>query len=84
MADDEPQPEVPMVPAETRKVADRSRILVETDAPFLTPTPFRGRPNSPYLIPVTIRDMADRLGIDADELAAETAENTLRAYGSWD
>lgn len=65
------------------EVADRSRILVETDAPFLTPAPFRGRPNSPYLTPLTVRAMAERLGIDADELAAETAENTLRAYGSW-
>lgn len=65
-------------------VADRSRILVETDAPFLTPAPHRGRPNSPYLTPVTVRFMAERLGVDADELAAETAENTVRAYGSWD
>lgn len=65
-------------------VADRSRILVETDAPFLTPAPHRGRPNSPYLTPLTVRFMAERLGVDADELAAETAENTLRAYGSWD
>ena len=65
-------------------VADRSRILVETDAPFLTPAPHRGRPNSPYLTPLTVRFMAQRLGVDADELAAETAENTVRAYGSWD
>ena len=64
-------------------VADRSRILVETDAPFLTPSPFRGRPNSPYLTPLTVRSMAERLGVDADELAAQTAENTVRAYGSW-
>ena len=31
------------------------RILVETDAPFLTPTPYRGRPNASYLVPVTVR-----------------------------
>ncbi|WP_405217092.1 TatD family hydrolase [Agrococcus sp. Ld7] len=66
------------------RVADRSRILVETDAPFLTPAPFRGRPNSPYLTPYTVRFMAEQLGIEADALAAETAENTVRAYGSWD
>lgn len=66
------------------RVADRSRILVETDAPFLTPAPFRGRPNSPYLTPTTVRFMAEQLGVDADELAAETAANTVRAYGSWD
>lgn len=66
------------------EVADRSRILVETDAPFLTPAPYRGRPNSPYMTPYTVRFMAEQLGVDADELAAETVENTLRAYGSWD
>ena len=65
-------------------VADRSRILVETDAPFLTPTPYRGRPNSPYLVPVTVRSIAERLGLGADELAGITAENTVRAYGSWE
>lgn len=64
-------------------VADRSRILVETDAPFLTPTPYRGRPNSPYLTPTTVRAIAERLGVDADDLAATTAENTIRAYGRW-
>ncbi|MGY3128216.1 TatD DNase family protein [Agrococcus sp. UYP33] len=65
-------------------VADRSRILVETDAPFLTPAPHRGRPNSPYLTPLTVRFIADRLGVEADVIAAETAANTLRAYGTWD
>jgi TatD DNase family protein len=34
-------------------------ILVETDAPFLTPHPYRGRPNSPYLVPLTVRSVAD-------------------------
>ena len=65
-------------------VADRSRILVETDAPFLTPAPHRGRPNSPYLTPLTVRFIAARLGVEADVIAAETAANTLRAYGAWD
>ncbi|WP_309069286.1 TatD family hydrolase, partial [Microbacterium sp.] len=44
------------------------RILVETDAPFLTPVPHRGRPNAPYLVPVTVRFMAAELGLDVDEL----------------
>ncbi|WP_295012048.1 TatD family hydrolase [uncultured Microbacterium sp.] len=65
------------------KVAPRDRILVETDAPFLTPTPLRGRPNAPYLIPITLRFMAAELGIDVAELGAQIAANTLAVYGSF-
>ena len=64
-------------------VTPPERILVETDAPFLTPTPFRGRPNAPYLIPVTLRFLAAELGTDADELAAQVAANTLEVYGEF-
>jgi TatD DNase family protein len=63
--------------------APRDRILIETDAPFLTPEPTRGRPNAPYLIPNTLRFMAGVLGEDADVLAADIAANTVRAYGEW-
>lgn len=62
----------------------RSQILVETDAPFLTPTPHRGRPNAPYLIPHTLRFMADYLGTDVSMLAAQISSNTELVYGSWD
>lgn len=64
-------------------VTPRSRILVETDAPFLTPTPHRGRPNAPYLIPVTLRFMAAELGVDVEELSAQVAANTLEVYGEF-
>lgn len=64
-------------------VTPRERILVETDAPFLTPAPYRGRPNAPYLIPVTLRFLAAELGTDADELAAQVAANTLEVYGEF-
>jgi TatD DNase family protein len=57
--------------------------LVETDAPFLTPTPFRGRPNAPYLIPLTLRFMAGHLGVEVDELSADIARNTEQVYGAW-
>ncbi|MEU1288033.1 TatD family hydrolase [Kitasatospora sp. NPDC005856] len=57
------------------------RILVETDAPFLTPHPYRGRPNAPYLIPVTVRSMAATLGLHEDELSTAVAANTARAFG---
>jgi TatD DNase family protein len=64
-------------------VTPLDRILVETDAPFLTPTPLRGRPNAPYLVPITVRFMAAELGLDVDELCAQLAQNTLRVYGSF-
>lgn len=65
-------------------VTPRDRMLVETDAPFLTPVPYRGRPNAPYLIPETLRFMAAELGADVDELAADVAANTLAVYGPFD
>jgi TatD DNase family protein len=56
-------------------------LLVETDAPFLTPVPHRGRPNAPYLIPVTLRAMAAARGEDEDTVAAAVARNTARVFG---
>lgn len=61
--------------------APLDRLLVETDAPFLTPVPHRGRPNAPYLIPVTLRAMAAARGEDEDTLAAAVARNTARVFG---
>jgi len=61
----------------------RELILVETDAPFLTPEPYRGRPNSPYLIPITVRRMAEVRGISAEEMATQLTSNTEAVYGSW-
>ncbi len=58
-------------------------LLVETDAPFLTPHPYRGRPNASFLIPITVRAMAEIRGDDLDELCAALAANTERVYGSW-
>ncbi|PRB39722.1 deoxyribonuclease [Arthrobacter sp. MYb23] len=64
-------------------IAEPSRILVETDSPFLTPHPHRGRPNASYMVPYTVRSMADVTGDDLSELCSRLAENTLNAYGSW-
>ncbi|CAL9546855.1 putative metal-dependent hydrolase TatD [Streptomyces sp. enrichment culture] len=62
-------------------VAPPELLLVETDAPFLTPAPYRGRPNAPYLIPITVRAMAAVRGIDEDAMATAVAANTARAFG---
>ncbi|OEU87038.1 AraC family transcriptional regulator [Streptomyces abyssalis] len=62
-------------------VAPPELVLVETDAPFLTPAPYRGRPNAPYLVPVTLRAMAETKGMSEDSLAEHVAANTARAFG---
>jgi len=65
-------------------VAPQDRVLVETDAPYLTPTPYRGRPNASYLVPVTMRAMAEVRGADLAELCAAVDRNTEAAFGgSW-
>ena len=68
---------------EALSIAPRELILVETDAPFLTPAPFRGRPNGSYMIPHTLRFMAEHLDTSVDELAADIARNTETVYGPW-
>jgi TatD DNase family protein len=68
---------------EALEVVPRERILLETDAPYLTPSPWRGRPNSSYLIPHTLRFMAEHLGTDEAALAAQISANTEAVYGHW-
>lgn len=63
--------------------ADPRLVLVETDAPFLTPHPHRGRPNASYMVPYTVRAIAELTGKDLAGVCAEISENTVRAYGSW-
>lgn len=69
---------------EALEAIPRAQILLETDAPYLAPTPWRGRPNSSYLIPHTLRFMADHLGTDPSMLGAQIASNTELVYGRWD
>lgn len=57
------------------------RILVETDAPFLTPAPYRGRPNASYLVPITLASMATTREIDLETLCAAVNANTEAAFG---
>ncbi|PFG31830.1 TatD family hydrolase [Paramicrobacterium agarici] len=65
-------------------VAPRALVLVETDAPFLTPMPYRGRPNASYLLPHTVRFIAQHLETDVTMLAAQILSNTEYVYGRWD
>ena len=64
-------------------VTPHEQMLVETDAPFLTPAPFRGRPNASYLIPVTVRALAETAGADLDTLCAAISSTGERVFGPW-
>jgi TatD DNase family protein len=56
------------------------QMLVETDAPFLTPHPFRGRPNEPYCAAYTLRALAQLRGADVGELASEVTATAERLF----
>ncbi|MGI8677817.1 MAG: TatD family hydrolase [Jatrophihabitans sp.] len=62
-------------------VTPLDHLLVETDAPFLTPHPLRGRPNAPRLLPITVRGLADATGLDVDTVARAVGENGRRVFG---
>lgn len=64
-------------------VAPRELLLVETDAPYLTPHPFRGQPNAPFAVAHTVRAMADHLGADLATLCADLSATAERVYGTW-
>jgi len=59
------------------------RLLVETDAPYLTPVPYRGRVNSAYLVPVTVRAMAAERGDDLEALCRALHANASALFGDW-
>lgn len=68
---------------EALRVVPDELLLVETDAPYLTPKPNRGRVNASYLMPWTVRRMAEERGADLDELCDALVANTHRAFGQW-
>jgi len=62
-------------------VAPAALLLVETDAPFLTPMPHRGRPNAPYLVPLIVRALAEVRGESPDDVAAAVTATATRVFG---
>jgi TatD DNase family protein len=66
---------------EALRVVPQDRLLVETDAPYLAPTPYRGRPNASYLVPLTLRALAETRGEDLEALCAAVDANTDAAFG---
>ncbi|WP_186759059.1 TatD family hydrolase [Arthrobacter alpinus] len=68
---------------EALAMADPALLLVETDAPFLTPHPHRGRPNASYMLPYTVQSMGQLLGRDLADMGQLLRSNTEAVYGSW-
>ena len=62
------------------KVVPLDKLLVETDSPYLTPEPFRGKRNDPTLVSYTAQKIAEILGISYEELADRIFENAKRVY----
>ncbi|WP_435736890.1 TatD family hydrolase [Cellulosimicrobium sp. PMB13] len=59
------------------------QVLVETDAPYLTPHPYRGRPNAPYVLPATVRTVAEVTGVPLADLCTRVAATSVEVYGPW-
>jgi TatD DNase family protein len=68
---------------EAAAITPAEQLLVETDAPYLTPMPYRGRPNAPYLIPLTVRALAKTTGRDLDAVCAAISATGERVFGPW-
>ena len=59
------------------------RLLLETDSPYLSPVPFRGRPNAPERVSVVCTFVAELLGMEENELAKQTTQNAQELFGSF-
>jgi len=59
----------------------RDRIVIETDSPYLSPEPLRGKPNNPANVALVNEALASTLGISADECATMTTANAERFFG---
>jgi TatD DNase family protein len=59
------------------------QVLVETDAPYLTPHPYRGRPNAPYVLPTTVRTVADVVDLPLADVCERLAATSVEVYGPW-
>jgi TatD DNase family protein len=66
------------------QVTPLENVLVETDAPFLTPMPYRGYPNASYMIPLTLATMANEMNVDINTVADATRTNAEKLFGKFE
>ena len=66
---------------EVAAITPLDRILVETDAPYLTPVPYRGKRNDSRYLPYVIEKLAEWKGVTAEEMTDIAWENGLRLFG---
>lgn len=65
---------------EIAKTVPHDRMIVETDAPYLAPKPFRGKRNEPAYVAHTAQVLAETIGVSTDEIAAITTDNAFRVF----
>lgn len=68
------------VAKEVAKAVPIDRLLIETDAPYLTPEPYRGKRNEPVYVRYVAGTIAELRGMTFEEVAKKTAENTKRLF----
>lgn len=68
---------------EALRAVPLEQVMVETDAPYLTPHPYRGRPNAPYVLPTTVRTVAEVVDRPLDVVCARLAATSVAVYGPW-
>jgi TatD DNase family protein len=62
------------------RITPPERILFETDSPFLTPIPHRGKENAPYYLPFVASKIAELKNLDLEELKLQVYENSLKCF----
>lgn len=67
-------------PKDVARQIDLKDLLIETDSPYLTPHPYRGKPNDPSYVPLVAKEIAEIKGLDIEEVSKATMQNALEVF----